>query len=247
MSAYLLGRDDEYLQILERAFQSHLDAGQRVRAIRCAFWLGFSSAHARRDGRRDRFGAAMPSAYWRAMRTNAPRAVIWPCRWSTAFNQANSSSAYAAAADAAALGERCGDVDLDRLRPPPAGPDSIATGTGQEPCSALLDETMIAVSAGQLSPLVTGLMYCAVSAACQQVYALDRSREWTAALAQWCDEQPDMVPFAEVCQVHRAEIMQRQGAWPDAIEAARRACARSKGVSRQAAAGRSTCRVRSIA
>jgi hypothetical protein len=72
--------------------------------------------------------------------------------------------------------------------------------------------------------------------ACQQVYAIDRSREWTAALAQWCEGQPDMVAFAGVCQVHRAEIMQLQGAWPDAIEAAQRACARTQGINQPAAA-----------
>jgi hypothetical protein len=95
---------------------------------------------------------------------------------------------------------------------------------------------MIAVTAGQLSPLVTGLMYCGVIEACQQAYAVDRSREWTAALSRWCEGQPDMVAFSGACQVHRAEIMQLQGAWPDAIEAAGRACARSQGANRQAAA-----------
>jgi hypothetical protein len=89
---------------------------------------------------------------------------------------------------------------------------------------------MVTVTAGELSTLVTGLMYCSVIGACQQVYALDRSREWTAALTQWCERQPDMVAFAGVCQVHRAEIMQLRGAWPEAIEEARRACARAQGV-----------------
>jgi hypothetical protein len=95
---------------------------------------------------------------------------------------------------------------------------------------------MVAVAAGELSPIVTGLMYCSVIDACQQVYAIDRAREWTAALGSWCDGQPDMVAFAGTCQVHRAEIMQVQGAWPEAIEEARRACARSRGVNQQAVA-----------
>ena len=39
-SAYLLGKDDEYLRALERAHRSHADAGDNRRAVRCAFWLG---------------------------------------------------------------------------------------------------------------------------------------------------------------------------------------------------------------
>ena len=45
-----------------------------------------------------------------------------------------------------------------------------------------------------------------------------------------------MVAFAGVCRVHRAEIMQLRGNWPEAIEEARRAGARSQGVDRRAAA-----------
>ena len=39
-AAFMLGRDGEYLSILERAHHAYLDAGQPLRAVRCAFWIG---------------------------------------------------------------------------------------------------------------------------------------------------------------------------------------------------------------
>jgi hypothetical protein len=43
-SAYLIGRDDEFLRALDRAHDAYLDAGEGVRAARCAFWLGLRLA-----------------------------------------------------------------------------------------------------------------------------------------------------------------------------------------------------------
>jgi len=43
-SAYMLGRDDEYLSILERAHHAHLEVGEELRAARCAFWVGVNLA-----------------------------------------------------------------------------------------------------------------------------------------------------------------------------------------------------------
>ena len=39
-SAYMLGRDDDYVSGLERAHHAYLDAGEALRAVRCAFWIG---------------------------------------------------------------------------------------------------------------------------------------------------------------------------------------------------------------
>ena len=44
MAAYLVGRDDDYLKTLERAYNAYRDARQQLHAVRCAFWLGFRYA-----------------------------------------------------------------------------------------------------------------------------------------------------------------------------------------------------------
>ncbi len=235
MAAYLVGRDDEYLRTLERAYNAHVNAGQCTRAVRCAFWLGFRLLMRGEMGRASGWFARAQRLLERDARECAERGYLLLPTVEQRLDFGDYEAAYAAAADAAAIGERCGDADLVACARHQQG--RIRLQQGQvEAGLAHLDETMVAVISGELSPLVTGLMYCSVIATCQQVYAFDRTREWTVALTQWCEGQPDMVAFAGVCQVHRAEIMQLLGTWPEAIEEARRACLRSQGVDRRAAA-----------
>jgi DNA-binding CsgD family transcriptional regulator/tetratricopeptide (TPR) repeat protein len=233
MAAYLVGRDAEYLKVLERAYNAHCDAGGRLRAVRCAFWLGFRLLMRGEMGRANGWFARAQRLLERDNLDCAERGYLLLPTVRIGFSDYD--AAYTGATEAAAIGERCGDLELIACARMEQGRIRLQQGR-VEAGLAHLDETMVAVISGELSPLVTGLMYCSVIQACQQVYAFDRSREWTAALTQWCEGQPDMVAFVGACQVHRAEIMQLCGTWPEAIEEARRACVRSQGIDRRAAA-----------
>jgi hypothetical protein len=43
-SAYMLGRDDEYVSGLERAHHVSRESGEPLRAVRCAWWIGHNLA-----------------------------------------------------------------------------------------------------------------------------------------------------------------------------------------------------------
>jgi ATP/maltotriose-dependent transcriptional regulator MalT len=82
---------------------------------------------------------------------------------------------------------------------------------------------MVAVAAGEVDPLFTGIAYCQLIEMCQSILDLRRAREWTDSLTRWCEAQPDLVPHQGECLVYRSEIQLLLGAWADAEETARRA------------------------
>ena len=239
-SASMLGRDDEHLQVLERAHHGHLEAGETLQAARCACWAG---THLLIRGEMAR-GAGWLARAQRLVEQEERDCVergylLVPMMMGQ--EAAGDSAAYDTAAAVAGIGERFGDADLLGLALHQQGRLLIKQGR-REAGFALLDETMLAVTSGELSPIVTGLIYCSVIEGCQQIYELGRAREWTAALTRWCGEQPDMVSFTGRCLVHRAEILQLRGAWAAALDEARMAERRFGQAMHEVAAGEASYR-----
>jgi DNA-binding NarL/FixJ family response regulator len=221
-AAYMLGRDDDHVSVLERAHHGYLDASETLRAARCAFWMGINLIL------REEMGPAMG---WlgRAQRLVEREGgecveqgyLLVPLMvQSVAMGEFD--AAHAAAVEGADIAERYSESDLFALAVHWQGYARIKQDRVDEGL-VLLDEAMVAVTAGEVSPIVSGLLYCSVIEGCQEVYAFRRAHEWTAALSRWCEGQPDMVAFTGRCLAHRAEIMQAHGAWDDALVEARSA------------------------
>jgi DNA-binding CsgD family transcriptional regulator len=236
-SAYMLGRDDDYLSALERAHSAHLEADETLRAVRCAFWIGINFLLGGEMSRATGWFARAQRLVERKMPDCVERGYLLIPDLLQAVRAGDWETAYATAAEAAELAERFGDSDLLAMAGHEQGHALVRQGRVEDGLR-LLDEAMVAATAGELSPIVTGLVYCSVIAYCQDLYELRRAREWTDALTQWCGQQPDMVAHTGVCLVHRAEILELQGEWRDALEEARRARERcSQGMVNQAAVG----------
>jgi DNA-binding CsgD family transcriptional regulator len=235
-SAYMLGRDDGHVSALERAHHAYLDSGEALRAVRCAFWVGINLLLRGEISRATGWLGRAQRLVEREQRDCVERGYLLIPVMAERTEGGDCEAAYATGADAVEIGERFGDADLLALAVHWQGLARVKQGRVDEGLG-LLDEAMVSVTAGELSPIVTGLVYCSVIDGCQEVYALRRAQEWTAALTRWCERQPDMVAFTGRCLVHRAEIMQLGGAWPDALEEARRAGRRfAQGMNQMAAA-----------
>jgi len=236
VAAYMLGRVDEFLATLERAHHVYVGMGASQQAARAAVYLGINLALLGDVGQAGGWFARAQRLVEREETDCAERGYLLlpvALRHEAAGEYARTAQA---AREAAAIGERFGDRDLFALGAHVHGNALIRLGSFEE-AFRYLDEAMLAAIGGELSPIVTGIVYCGAIAGCEEAYELRRAHEWTGALARWWEGQPDLVAFTGRCLAHRAEILQLHGEWLEALEEAGRARERCGRVMNRRAAG----------
>jgi DNA-binding CsgD family transcriptional regulator len=235
-SASMTGRIDEYLTLLERLHHAHLDAGQGLRAARAGFWAGMTLATR---------GDLGPAGGWFARAQRLVELEEAECVESgyllvpKSYQQlaaGDCDAAFATAGQVRVVGDRFSDGALVAVGLLLQGEARVHQGLAQQGL-ALLDEAMVAISAPDIPPILTGVVYCGVIACCEDAFDPRRAQEWTTALTRWCERQPQMVSFTGRCLAHRAGIMQLHGAWDDALAEARLARERCEQAMNRSATG----------
>lgn len=235
-AAYLTGKFFDCHDLWSRAHHKYLDRDEISRAAYCAFWLGMILFDQGESAQGSGWIARARRLVDEHQLDCAEKGLLLIPRALQDLRNSNAENAYTLFKEAADIGDRFDNPDLITLGRLGRGQalihqKNITEGT------TLLDEAMVTVIAEEVSPIVSGIVYCAVIETCQEIYDLQRAQEWTQALTRWCDSQPDLVPYRGQCLVRRAEIMQLHGHWQDAMREAERASETLSQPSRESAAG----------
>ena len=157
-AAQILGRGDEAIRLLRRAFNTRIDAGELDRAMTSAFWLWqaliINTEFARASGWAAQVRRSMPDV------DNGWLLVADAYFLLAAANYDQAAQLLARAADA---GSRQGDTDLIAFATTVWGRALIKAGRLKEGFSRL-DEAMLPVVERDTSPRATSMLYCSAIA-----------------------------------------------------------------------------------
>jgi DNA-binding CsgD family transcriptional regulator/tetratricopeptide (TPR) repeat protein len=223
-AADLAGHDSESVPLLRRAYQAYAEAGTVARGLRCAYWLckalAWGGEYAEAGAwlaRANRLADTDPGSPARAyVQMSDAERLSWTGAYPGMLSVARSLSEAARDSD---------DPDLISGAAMVLGRALIRNGE-VDAGLAQLDDAMVTIGGGAASARATGMVYCAVIDACQEVHDLRRAKEWTSKLAAWYESQPEFTgAYRGMCQVHRVAILRFSGGWPTAVHEARLACA----------------------
>ena len=220
-AAYLAGRRNGFVQAMQRAYQLHLDAGDRPAAARAAFNLAMvlliEGEIAVGGGWVSRCQRLVDEFADQRRDDLVERGYLLVLRLFQHLFTGRFDGALELAVQVADYGRRFDDADLLAKGLTAHGQMLMYSGQVREGL-ALLDEAMVAVLSGQVSMISSGQIYCVLIEACQEVSDFGRAAEWTSALTRWIDEQPELVRFTGQCAVHRGQLMRLHGAFHAALE-----------------------------
>ncbi|WP_208543992.1 LuxR family transcriptional regulator [Nocardioides seonyuensis] len=215
-TAGLVGRHDDLVLALQRAVVACEAAGDLRGAARCAFHLSMNTAA---------HGEPALAAGWcrRAValvdevgEDCAERGWVAFLLMFQAIGAGDFETAGSRAEDAYEAARRFHDTDLLAMSTCARGRVALYSGDFGEGL-ALLDDAMVRVVSGEVSPFIAGHVFCTAIEGCQEVSDFSRVAEWTAALERWCDAQPGLLAFTGQCAVHRGQLLRLKGAWDDAL------------------------------
>jgi DNA-binding NarL/FixJ family response regulator len=215
IAAYLIGRDEESAEAWQRAQLECVRLGDHDRAARCAFWLGLALMLRGEMAQGSGWLARAERLVEDADHECAVRGFLLVPAFMGALQGRDPGTADKLAGEIVAIARRCGDTDLLAFGLLCSGEALLALGDRSRGMK-LLDEVMVSVTTGEVSPIPAGIVYCAVIEACMDVFDLRRAAQWTEALYGWCASQPDLVPYRGQCLVHRSQVLQAQGKWTEA-------------------------------
>ncbi len=219
VSAYLTGNFNICYDTLTRCHNAFLKNGDIPGAVRCAFWLGFILVNRGESAR----GSGWLGHAKKILNEGGEKCVeegylqlpvALKC-----LSAGDSEGSQRAFEKALEIGNQFHDRNLTTLAHLGIGQSLIRKQELDQGVS-LLDEAMVAVESGGLSPIVKGIVYCAVIETCMDIFDLGRAQEWTEVLSDWCSTHPYLVPFRGQCLTRRSEIMLLHGEWNNAIHEA---------------------------
>jgi DNA-binding CsgD family transcriptional regulator len=215
-SAYLSGNVDDAVRALQVGYQDRIRNEDSLGAARFACWLGLV-LNLRGEMA---VGGGWVARAQRLLETETEDVVERGYLFIHEFYQHLARGDFARAAATTVrivdTGRRFTDHDLIALGLVAQGRMMIYSGRVPEGL-ALLDEAMVEVSTAEVSPIIAGMVYCAMIEACQELSDFSRAASWTTALTTWCDAQPGLVPFTGQCSLHRGQIMRLHGAYDEAL------------------------------
>ncbi len=216
-TAFLLGRRNDCVQALQRAYQSASDGGDVLAAVRAAALLALVLAlggeHAVAGGWVGRAERLLEQVDGDVVE----RGHVLVLHMFRLVGQGDRAAALDVARQVAETGRRHGDGDLVALGLNAEGRLLADLGEAADGVR-LMDEAMVGIVAGEVSPVVAGIVYCSMIEACTWMDDYGRVAQWTRALTTWCAEQPGLVAFTGQCAVHRGQLLRLHGAFASALD-----------------------------
>jgi ATP/maltotriose-dependent transcriptional regulator MalT len=215
-AAFLVGEADAAIRAWQHGYQERVRAGDGLGAVRCAFWIGLVLNLRGEQAVAGGWAARAQRILETEPENVVERAYLLIDEFYSHLGRGDLVHAEEAAVEVVRAGRRFGDPDLVAQGLVSIGRVAIYLGRVQKGL-ALLDEAMVGISAGEVSPVFAGLVYCTLIEGCQELADFSRVYSWTQALTRWCEEQPGLAPFTGQCSLHRGQILRLHGAFDDAL------------------------------